>query len=133
MNIEKLKEYFESLQRQNWEIPGDLKLMYEEAEGKEINLKKAIEGKITLEEMYKLAQNVGKEKVKTQAMKLILEQYDKAKRWVDNVHDTKDKWVSIKTLQRMINDSKSLQITSHLIEEVKKRYDKAHDWYNFIL
>jgi len=131
MNIEELKEHFESLDRQGWEIPEDLRLICEKAEAKEIDLKKAIEEKLMLEEMYRLAQNVGKEKIKTQTMKFILEQYERAKRWVDNVQDTRDKWVSIKTLQRMMNDAKGLHITSHFIEEVKKRYDKAHDWYNF--
>lgn len=133
MEIDKLHEHFSFLERQHWDVPDDLRLIRTEAETKETDLKKTMEGKLTLEELIKLADDASKEKIKTQTMKLILEQCERAKRWIENAEDTKDKWVSIKTLQRMVNDSKTLQITSPYIEEVKMRYDKAHDWYNFYI
>lgn len=118
---------------QEWEVPGELKLLCEKAETKDEELKKILEKKLTLDKLFEVVQDVNKEKIRTSMMKVVIEQYEKASRWVDNAKEMREKWVAIKTLQKMVTDAKNLCIMSPLIEEVKHRYDKAHDWYNFIL
>lgn len=133
MDVDALKEQFAVLERQHWPVPEDLRVMCGEAEEKDARLRKTLELKLTPQEMAEVARDVAKEKVKTLSMKLLLEDCERARRWIENAEDISDKWVSIKTLNRMVTDSRSLKITSSYIEDVGKRYDKAKDWYNFYI
>jgi len=83
---------------------------------------------MSYEEMLALGQTAEKERIRTPETKLAVDYAEKAKKWVEKAQSIQKKWVAMKTLQRLVNEAKGLPVTLPLYEEVRQRYEKAHEW-----
>ena len=124
-----LKEHMSFFERQDWSIPSEFTELCVAAESKDEKLRELIDKKLTPKQMDEVIKEINKEKIKTVEMKFIVSQCERAKRWIEHAKSIRGKWVAIKTLQKIVNDCKGLQLITPLIEETKTRYNTAHDWY----
>ncbi len=112
-------------------MPAELEVYRHQSLEASARLKSLFERKMTFEEALEVAEAAGKEKIRTPETKTAAEVAEKAKQWVEKAESIQKKWVAMKTLQRMVNEAKSLPVTLPFVDEIKQRYEKAHEWYFF--
>ena len=129
IDMTELQEYLSLFEKHEWEIPVELEAHKLRAIDKSTQLKQMFDRKMTYEEAIVEAETASKEKVRTAETKLAIELAEKAKRWVEKAQSIQRKWVAMKTLQRMVNETKGFPVILPFIEEVRQRFEKAHEWY----
>lgn len=128
MDISELLEYFDLFEKHEWDVPGELVALRQKAEDQSRNLRSRFDSKMSYDDVLSLAQLAEKEKIRTPETRLALDYAERAKKWVEKSQSICEKWVAMKTLQRLVNEAKGLPVQLPGFAEVKERFERAHEW-----
>jgi hypothetical protein len=109
-------------------VPVELEAIWLRAAESSANLRKSFEQKMTYEGALDIGKTVEKEKIRTPEFRQAQEFAEKAKCWTEKAQSISKKFVTMKTLQRLVNEAKSIPVHLPKCEEVKQRFEKAHEW-----
>ncbi len=127
--MSELQEYFALFEKHDWDVPPELEALRQKAEERSNALQKMFDGKMSYEEALGVGQAAGKVRVRTPETQLAADYAERARKWVEKSQNIREKWVAMKTLQRLVNEAKGLPVVLPALDEVKKRFECAHEWY----
>lgn len=128
MEASELQEYFKLSQKHEWEIPVELEALWLHTAELSEKLRQKFDSKMSYEEILTLGNEASLEKIQTPEIRLTISYAERAKKWNEKAISLQHKWVTLKTLQCLVNEAKSIPVKIPYCDEVKLRYEKAHEW-----
>lgn len=128
MEAKDLDEFIKMFQSHQWEIPPEINILRNHAAEISNRIKLLIKNAMTYEDALKLAEEVKKEKIRTNEIKSLIDLAEKAKNWTEKLGQIRDNWVNLKVLKNLKNEAKNIPIQLPGYQELKLRYEKAHKW-----
>jgi hypothetical protein len=129
MTSAEVQEHMALFAKHNWHPPVELERMWLHAAELSVELRRQFEQKMDYEEALKIGASAALEKIRTPEIQQAIDYAERSKRWTEKATASQTKWVTLKSLQTLVNDGKNLPVKLRMYDDVRQRFDRAHEWY----
>ena len=129
MTSTEVQEHLALFAKHDWDPPLELQRMWLHAAELSVQLRKQFEQKMDYDEALRTGSLAEQEKIRTPEILLARDYAERAKHWTEKAIASQAKWATLKSLQTLVNEGKNLPIKLPLYDDVRQRYEKAHEWY----